>query len=81
MKDEIKEVATLFGGFLTAIMGFLATLNIKYVWLTEASISALVTVIIAGGMLAVGIYAAWKNTYVSKKAKKQKEELQRKGLK
>ncbi|WP_406945776.1 phage holin [Halobacillus sp. SY10] len=81
MKEQIKEVATLVGGFLTAIMGFLATLNIKYAWLTEASISALVTVIIAGGMLAVGIYAAWKNTYVSKKAKKQKEELQRKGLK
>ncbi|QAS52791.1 phage holin [Halobacillus litoralis] len=81
MKEQIKEVATLVGGFLTAIMGFLATLNIRYEWLTEASISAFVTALVAGGMLAVGIYAAWKNTYVSKKAKKQKKELQKKGLK
>ncbi|MBX0358912.1 phage holin [Halobacillus sp. Nhm2S1] len=81
MKENIKEVATLVGGFFTAIMGFLATLNIKYAWLTEASISAFVTVIIAGGMLAVGIYTAWKNTYVSKRGRKQKAELQKKGLK
>ncbi|MEC3884571.1 phage holin [Halobacillus sp. HZG1] len=81
MKESIKEVATLVGGFLTAIMGFLATLNIKYAWLTEASINAFVTVIIAGGMLSIGIYSVWKNTYVSKKGKEQKEELQRKGLK
>lgn len=81
MKENIKEVATLVGGFLTAVMGFLATLNIKYAWLTEASISAFVTVIIAGGMLVVGIYTVWKNTYVSKKGKEQKKELQRKGLK
>ncbi|WP_181898670.1 phage holin [Halobacillus trueperi] len=81
MKEEIKEVATLFGGFLTAVMGFFAALNIKFEWLTEASISSFVTVIVAGGMLGAGIYSAWKNTYVSKKGKKQKKELQRKGLK
>ncbi|QAS52363.1 phage holin [Halobacillus litoralis] len=81
MKEQIKDVATLVGGFLTAVMAFLATLNIRYEWLTEASISAFVTVIIAFGMLVVGVYSVWKNTYVSKKAKKQKRELQKKGLK
>ncbi|MBN8236823.1 PTS mannose transporter subunit IID [Halobacillus kuroshimensis] len=81
MKEEIKEIATLIGGFLTEVMGFLATLNIKYAWLTEASISAFVTVVIAGGVLGVGIYSVWKNTYVSKKGKEQKRELLRKGLK
>ncbi|SEH78607.1 holin, SPP1 family [Halobacillus karajensis] len=81
MKEQIKEVATLVGGFLTAIMGFLATLNIRYEWLTEASISAFVTVVVAGGMLGIGVYSVWKNTYVSKKGKEQKRVLQERRLK
>ncbi|CDQ17933.1 phage holin [Halobacillus karajensis] len=81
MKEQIKEVATLVGGFLTAIMGFLATLNIRYEWLTEASISAFVTLIVAGGMLGIGVYSVWKNTYVSKKGKEQKRVLQERRLK
>lgn len=77
----MKDVATLIGGFLTAVMVFLATLNIKFEWLTEESISAFVAVIVAAALLVSGLVATWRNTYVSKKGKQQKEFLKSKGLK
>ena len=81
-KEELKEIATLVSGFLMAVMGFLATLNIKFEWLTEASISAFGTVIVAAGILVVTLYAVYKNTFVlTKRAKEQKETLKQKGLK
>ena len=81
MEGKAKDIATLIGGFLTAVMVFLATLNIKYEWLTEDSISALTAVIVAAILLVTGLIATWKNTYVSKKGKQQEEYLKAKGLK
>jgi len=81
-KENAKELATLITGWLTALMGFLATLNIKFEWLTEASINAFGVFIVATIILVVSVYAIYKNTFViTDKAKKQKEELKRKGLK
>lgn len=81
-KENAKELATLITGWLTALMGFLATLNIKFEWLTEASINAFGVFVVATITLVVSAYAIYKNTFViTKKAKKQKEELKRKGLK
>ena len=81
-KESAKELATLITGWLTALMGFLATLNIKYEWLTEASINALGVFIVATIILVVSSYAIYKNSFViTDKAKKQKEELKRRGLK
>lgn len=60
----------------------LATLNIKFEWLTEASINAVGLFIVATIMLIVGIYSVYKNTFVlTKKARKEKEELKKKGPK
>lgn len=81
MKDKIKQIATLTGGFLTALMAFLATLNVEYQWLTTESIGALESLIVAGGLLVVGAIGTWGNTYVSKKGKEQEKALKEKGLK
>lgn len=81
-KETAKEIATLVTGWLGALMGVLATLNIKFEWLTDASISAIGVFIVATIMLVVGIYSVYKNTFVvTEKAKRQKAELKRKGLK
>lgn len=68
MKDKAKEISILVVGFLSAVMGFLATLNIKFEWLTEQSINAFGAVIVSGVVLFGGAYGVWKNTYVTKKA-------------
>lgn len=76
MKNKIKDISILIVGFLSATMGFLATLNIKFEWLTTESINAFGAFFVAAGMLVAGLYAVWKNTYVSKNAGLQKKALQ-----
>lgn len=75
-----KDIATLIGGFLTALLLFLATVGISFDWFTQESIDAFVVLIGAVIALAVNFYAVWKNTYTGKKAQQQKEELIKKGL-
>lgn len=70
MKKKWKDISILVVGFLTATMGFLATLNIKFEWLTETSISAFGAFFVALAMLATGVYATWKNTHVKDKKRK-----------
>lgn len=62
-------------------MGFLATLNIEFKWLTEGSIHAFGVLVMATFMLIAGIYAVWKNTFTSSKAQKQNEALYKMNLK
>ncbi|MEC5422409.1 PTS mannose transporter subunit IID [Virgibacillus sp. C22-A2] len=82
MKDKAKEISILIVGFFTSVMGFLATLNVKFEWLTEASVNAFGAVIVSGVILVGSLYAVYKNTFViTAKAKIQAEELQKKGLK
>lgn len=73
--DKIKGTVILIVGFLQALMGFLATLNVKFEWLSDASISAFGILLTAGIMLAAGLYAVWKNTFTGKKAQEQNKEL------
>ena len=70
-----KDIATLIGGFLTALLLFLGTVGISFDWFTQESINAFVVLIGAAIALAINFYAVWKNTYVSKKAKLQKKAL------
>ena len=79
--DKVKGIVILIVGFLQAAMGFLATLNIEFQWLTDASISAFGVLTSATIFLGIGIYAVWKNTFTGKKAQRQNEELHKKGLK
>ncbi|MFC3883739.1 phage holin [Bacillus songklensis] len=75
-----KDIFTLLGGFLTAVLLFLGTIHIQLDWFTQASINAFVVMVAAFVALAINFYAVWKNTFVSKKARKQKEVLKNKGL-
>ncbi|MDM8098650.1 phage holin [Oceanobacillus oncorhynchi] len=79
--DKVKGIVILIVGFLQAVMGFLAALNIEFQWLTDASINAFGLMIAAGVMLGVGLYAVWKNTFTGKKAQIQNEELHKRNLK
>jgi arginine exporter protein ArgO len=76
-----KDIATLVGGFLTALLLFLGTVGISFDWFTQESIDAFVVLFGAAIALVINIYAVWKNTYTSKKAQEQKEVLERNGLK
>jgi protein-S-isoprenylcysteine O-methyltransferase Ste14 len=75
-----KDIATLLGGFLTALLFFLGTIGVSFDWFTTESINAFVLVISAGVALVVNLYAIWKNTYTSKNAQLQKKALQAQGL-
>ncbi|MEK3821356.1 phage holin [Cytobacillus sp. FSL W8-0315] len=75
-----KDIATLIGGFLTALLFFLSTVGIAFEWFTEASINAFVVLVSAAIALSVNLYAVWKNTYTSKKSQLQKKALQAQGL-
>ncbi|WP_141432654.1 phage holin [Bacillus sp. 03113] len=70
-----KDIATLLGGFLTALLMFFGSIGISFKWFTPESINAFVVLSTAAVALIVNIYAVWKNTYVSKKAKLQKKAL------
>ncbi|MED3932982.1 hypothetical protein [Priestia megaterium] len=60
-----KDVFTLLGGFLTALLFFFGTINVKFDWFTTESINAFVIVVSAFAALTVNVYAVWKNTHVS----------------
>ncbi|MFD2208548.1 phage holin [Virgibacillus halophilus] len=79
--DKVKGIVILVVGFLQALMGFLATLNIRFEWLSNESINAFGVLLTAFIMLVAGVYAVWKNTFTGKKAQRQNEELHKKGLK
>jgi SPP1 family holin len=77
-----KDILTLVGGFLSALLFFFGTVGITFSWFTENSINAFIWVLSAFVTLVVNVYAVYKNTYViTKKARMQKEELKKKGLK
>ncbi|AST92995.1 phage holin, partial [Sutcliffiella cohnii] len=75
-----KDVITLLGGFLTALLMFLGTVGITFDWFNEESINAFVLLVSSLVALVVNVYAVWKNTYTSKNAQLQKKALQAQGL-
>lgn len=82
MDDKLKQIIALFGGWLSAILLFLGVVGLSFDWFNQESIDALVVVLMASVPLVVALYGVYKNTYrLSDKAKRQEEELKRKGLK
>ncbi|WP_374187421.1 hypothetical protein ACEPPU_24030 [Priestia aryabhattai] len=67
-----KDVFTLLGGFLTALLFFFGTVGISFDWFTTESINAFVIVVSAFAALAVNVYAVWKNTHLLQKMKTRK---------
>lgn len=81
-EDKLKQYIALFGGWLSAVLLFFGTLNIKFEWFNPESINAFVVVLTASVPFALMIYSAYKNTYLlSKRAKGQEEYLKRGGWK
>ncbi|MFJ8245161.1 hypothetical protein [Peribacillus asahii] len=62
-----KDIFTLLGGFLTALLFFFGTIGIKFDWFNEESINAFVLVLSAFVTLVINLFAVWKNTHVFKK--------------
>lgn len=77
MKPSTKDIVSQVTGFLMAMLLFLGTINVKFEWFTEASISAFGLVLGAFAALAINMYTIYKNHYgFTKKAKKQKKVLE-----
>ncbi len=82
MDDKLKQIIALFGGWLSAILLFFGVVGLSFGWFNQESIDAFVVVLMASVPLGGAVYGIYKNTYqLSKKAKRQEEELKRKGLK
>ena len=80
--DKLKQYVALFGGWLSAILLFLGTLNVSFDWFNQESIDAFVVVLGASIPFALILYGVWKNTYlVKKQAREQEDLLKQKGLK
>ncbi|MED4064447.1 PTS mannose transporter subunit IID [Priestia megaterium] len=75
-----KDIFTLLGGFLTALLFFFGTIGVSFEWFTTESINAFVIVVSAFAALVVNIYAVWKNTHVNMRIKQwlRKKESQKK---
>ena len=80
--DKLKQYIALFGGLLGAVLLFLQTVGVEFAWFTQQSIDSFVGVLMAAVPFALVLYGVYKNTYlITKQAKKQEDELKRKGLK
>lgn len=76
-----KDIVTLVTGFLSALLLFFGTIGISFDWFTTESINAFGVLLAATLALLGALFAIWKNTYVSKKAKKQHDLLKKHNLK
>lgn len=80
--DKLKQYVALFGGWLSAVLLFLGTLNVSFEWFNQDSIDAFVVVLGTSIPFVLVMYGVWKNTYLVKKnAKEQEELLKRQGMK
>ncbi|WP_421100943.1 phage holin, partial [Sporosarcina psychrophila] len=75
MDDKLKQYVALFGGWLSAVLLFLGTINVKFEWFNQESIDAFVVVLIAAVPFFLIIYAVWKNTYLVRKRAKEQERV------
>ncbi|TYS14263.1 PTS mannose transporter subunit IID [Rossellomorea vietnamensis] len=75
-----KDIFTLVGGFLSAMLLFLGSIDVSFDWFTQTSIDAFVILLAAAVALVLNLYAIWRNTFVSKDAQLQKKALQAQGL-
>lgn len=81
MEDKWKQYIAQFGGFLGALLLFFGTINVKFDWFNPESISAFQVVLMASVPFIIAGYGIWKNTYLTRKAKRQEALLKRSGLK
>lgn len=80
--DKLKQWIAMIGGALGGVLLFLRSLEIEFKHFNELTIESFTTMLISFVPLILVGYGVWKNQYlVTNKAKKQEEELKKKGLK
>lgn len=80
--DKLKQIVALFGGWLSAVLLFLQSLNVEFSWFNEETIGTFTGVLIASIPFVIVIYGVYKNSFIiTDQAKKQERELKKKGLK
>lgn len=81
-KDKLKQYIAFIGGALGGILFFLQSLGIEIAHFNNSTIDAFTEMLLSFVPLVLVGYGIWKNQYlVTGKAKKQEDELKRKGLK
>lgn len=78
---RVESWVVLVTGVLSSLLLFLGTINVQYEWFTLESIGAFGGVLTAVLLLGFNLYSVWKNTYITKKGKKQLEVLEKNDLK
>lgn len=80
--EKLKQYIALFGGWLGAVLLFLQALDINFKHFNDDTINAFIAVLTASVPFILVAYGVYKNSYLlSKKAKEQEKELEKKGLK
>lgn len=80
--DKLKQYIGLFGGVLGAVLLFLQSIGLTFTHFNNDTINAFVNVLESLIPFALVAYGVYKNSYIiTKKAKKQENELKEKGLK
>lgn len=82
MDDKLKQYVAMVGGVLGALLLFFRALEFEVEWFNEITIEAFLALLAALIPLVLIFYGVWKNQYIfTKKAKRQEDELKRRGLK
>lgn len=77
-----KDIVILVTAALSATMLFLGTVGIAFDWFSEESINAFGVLLGAVIALSIALFGIYKNTYaITGKARRQDEELKKRGLK
>lgn len=80
--DKLKQYIGFIGGALGGILLFLQSLGVELTHFNNDSIQAFTDMLLTFVPLILIGYGVWKNQYlVTDKAKKQENELKKKGLK
>lgn len=80
--DKLKQYIGFIGGALGGILLFLQSLDVELVHFNNQTIDAFTDMLLTFVPLILIGYGVWKNQYiVTDKAKKQEEELKKRGLK
>ncbi|KIH70039.1 phage holin [Salinicoccus roseus] len=81
-QDKLKQLVAMIGGFLGALFLALQGMGIHLEWFSQEMIDLWMQVLMTAIPLAFAFYGIWKNTFiVTKKARRQEEELNKQGLK
>lgn len=82
MNDKIKQYIGFIGGALGGILLFLQSVGIELVHFNNGTIDSFTGMLLTFVPLMLVGYGVWKNQYLlTDKAKKQEQELKRRGLK